>query len=93
LALIGTISEELLPVYDLGMELLGRYGEHLFEWQKQGVVIDSPEAGLEWYARKRAFLIKGGEPDLNRAVHTLLQDFRNGRLGRISLETPLKAGD
>lgn len=93
LALIGTVSVELLPVYDLGIELLRRYGEQLFEWRQQGVVIDSPETGLEWYAHKRSFLIKGGVPDLNRAVQTLLQDFRNGRLGRISLEAPAKDGD
>jgi ribosome biogenesis GTPase A len=92
LALIGTIGEELLPSYDLALELLERYGERLFEWQKQGVAIATPEAGLEWYARKRAFIIKGGELDLNRAMHTLLQEFRNGRLGRSSLEIPPRDG-
>lgn len=92
LGLIGTIGEDLLPVYDLGLELLARYGERLFEWGKMGLNMDSPEAGLDWYARKRAFLVKGGEPDLNRAIYALLQDFRNGRLGRISLETPSKDG-
>jgi ribosome biogenesis GTPase A len=93
LALIGTIGEELLPTYDLVLELLERYGEHLFEWEKQGITVASPENGLEWYARKRAFIIKGGEPDLNRAMYTLLQEFRNGRLGRLSLENPPTDGD
>jgi ribosome biogenesis GTPase A len=93
LALIGTISEELLSAYDLVMELMGRYGEQLFEWQKQGIVIATPENGLEWYARKRTFIVKGGELDLNRAMHTLLQEFRNGRLGRVSLENPPTDGD
>jgi ribosome biogenesis GTPase A len=91
LALIGSIGEELLPVYDLALELLARYGERLFNWSKQG--IDTPESGLEWYARKRAFLMKGGKPDLNRATYTLLQEFRNGRLGRLSLENPATGGD
>jgi ribosome biogenesis GTPase A len=93
LALIGTIHEELLPVYDLALELLRDYGEQLFEWEKQGLSWDCPEAALEWYTRKRGFLVKGGEPDLNRGVQTLLQEFRNGRLGRISLEIPEKAVD
>jgi ribosome biogenesis GTPase A len=93
LALIGAISEELLSAYDLVLELLGRYGEQLFEWQRQGVVMATPESGLEWYARKRAFIIKGGELDLNRAMHTLLQEFRNGRLGGVSLESPPTDGD
>jgi ribosome biogenesis GTPase A len=93
LALIGSVGEELLPVDDLALELLARYGERLFDWSKQGTLIETPESGLEWYARKRAFLMKGGELDLNRATHTLLQEFRNGRLGRFSLENPVKDGD
>ncbi len=39
-------------------------------------------------ARKRGYLLKGGEPDLEKAALTLLQDYRSGVLGRISLETP-----
>lgn len=88
LALVGTIREEIMPAYDLTLHLMELYGEQLFKWEKDQVVIDSPEAALEWYARKRGFLVKGGELDLNRAVTALLQEFRNGRLGRISLETP-----
>jgi ribosome biogenesis GTPase A len=33
-------------------------------------------------------LIRGGEPDIEKASSVLLQDYRDGRLGRISLETP-----
>jgi ribosome biogenesis GTPase A len=53
-----------------------------------------PAAGLdgvavvEGVAAKRGFRIKGGELDLEKAAHTLLQDYRSGALGRISLETP-----
>ena len=39
-------------------------------------------------ARRRGYLLKGGEPDLEKAALTLLQDYRSGVLGRISLETP-----
>ena len=40
-------------------------------------------------AKRRGFVLKGGEPDLEKAAITLLQDYRSGVLGRISLETPL----
>jgi ribosome biogenesis GTPase A len=43
---------------------------------------------VEGVARRRSFLLKGGELDLEKAAHTLLQDYRSGALGRISLETP-----
>jgi ribosome biogenesis GTPase A len=43
---------------------------------------------LEGVAKRRAFRIKGGDFDVEKAAHTLLQDYRTGALGRISLETP-----
>jgi ribosome biogenesis GTPase A len=43
---------------------------------------------VEGIAMRRSFRLKGGEPDLERAAHTLLHDYRSGALGRISLETP-----
>ncbi len=43
---------------------------------------------VEGVARRRSFLLKGGGLDLEKAAHTLLQDYRSGALGRISLETP-----
>ena len=52
----------------------------------------SPEATgfdlLEAAAQKRGFLISKGEYDLERMAAILLDEFRDGRLGRISLETP-----
>jgi ribosome biogenesis GTPase A len=45
-------------------------------------------AVIEGIAKRRAYRLKGGEPDLEKAAHTLLQDYRSGALGRISLETP-----
>jgi len=53
-----------------------------------------PLAGLDGVAliaaiaRQRGFRSKGGEFDLEKAAITLLQDYRTGTLGRISLETP-----
>ncbi len=43
---------------------------------------------IEGVAQRRAFRLKGGDPDFEKAAHTLLQDYRSGALGRISLETP-----
>jgi ribosome biogenesis GTPase A len=37
---------------------------------------------------RRAYRLKGGAPDFGKAAHTLLQDYRSGALGRVSLETP-----
>lgn len=49
--------------------------------------MDGP-AVITAIAQKRGFRIKGGEYDFEKAALTLLQDYRSGALGRISLETP-----
>ena len=43
---------------------------------------------LEQAARKRGFLISGGEPDTERMGRVLLDEFRAGKLGRFTLESP-----
>ena len=45
-------------------------------------------AVIEGVAKRRAFRVKGGDLDFEKAAHTLLIDYRSGALGRISLETP-----
>jgi ribosome biogenesis GTPase A len=45
-------------------------------------------AVIEGVAARRAFRVRGGDFDYEKASHTLLQDYRTGALGRISLETP-----
>ena len=43
---------------------------------------------IEAIAQRRSYRLKGGEADLEKAALTLLQDYRDGALGRITLETP-----
>lgn len=43
---------------------------------------------IEGIAKRRGFRLKGGDVDLEKAAHVLLQDYRSGAVGRISLETP-----
>jgi ribosome biogenesis GTPase A len=43
---------------------------------------------IEAIARRRGYLLKGGRIDFEKAANTLVQDYRSGALGRVSLETP-----
>jgi ribosome biogenesis GTPase A len=88
LALLGTIREDIIPVYDLALILLEKYGAKLFVDKDSYDASGSAETQLEWYAGLRGFLVKGGAPDLNRAATTLLKEFRDGKMGRITLEPP-----
>lgn len=88
LALVGTIKDEIVDGYDLALYLLENYGAKLFINDNSYPKQLSAEEQLVWFAEKRKFLVKGGEPDLNRASNTLLSEFRNARLNRVSLESP-----
>lgn len=82
----AVIDEEVAAF--LAEVLLARYPETLAARYKQPMTgLDGP-AVIAAIARKRGFLLKGGEFDLEKAALTLLQDYRDGVLGRISLETP-----
>ena len=43
---------------------------------------------LQLIGRRRGMLISGGEVDTERAAITVLDEFRGGKLGRITLEKP-----
>ncbi|MDO6388000.1 MULTISPECIES: ribosome biogenesis GTPase YlqF [unclassified Uliginosibacterium] len=68
--------------------LLARYSQNLVERYGFDVKGMDGVAVVEAIGKRRGFRIKGGGLDLEKAALTLLQDYRDGRLGRITLETP-----
>ncbi len=83
----NAIHEEEVASF-LGDILLERY-PHLVAQRYQCDIADMDGVGLiEAIAKLRSFRIRGKEFDLEKAAITLLQDFRTGALGQISLETP-----
>ncbi|MDH2915746.1 MAG: ribosome biogenesis GTPase YlqF [Gallionella sp.] len=80
------IDEEVAAF--LGDILLERYPA-LVQQRYKCDITDMDGVGLiEAIAQLRGFRIRGKEFDLEKAAMTLLQDFRTGALGRVSLETP-----
>ena len=90
LAYIGSINDDILNKEELALELLNllleRYPQALIE--RYG--IDKTEAlpALEEIGRVRGCLQKGGGYDLGKASNAFFDDFRSGKLGRITLELP-----
>jgi len=85
----AVIDEEVAA--QLGAMLLVRYADRVAERYKltpDAVATLDGEGLVEAVARRRGFVVKGGGIDLEKAALTLLQDYRDGALGRISLETP-----
>lgn len=90
LAFIGSINDEILNKEELALELFKFLKKHYLpvlteRYQFTEEDLDRP---LEHIARIRSCLVKGNEPDLKKAANILIDDFRNGKLGRITLEFP-----
>lgn len=91
LACIGSIKDELLNLEELSLELLDylrrEYPGTLKE--RYGILEEgTPLSMLEELARNRKCLIRGQELDYGKAAGILMEEFRNGKLGRITLEFP-----
>lgn len=97
LALIGSINDEILNRDELALELIrfldAHYPNVLAERYQLEPGNFAPEEVLNQVARQRSCLAKGGELDLSKAARLLLDEFRSGRLGRITLETPNDTSD
>ncbi len=96
LALIGSIKDDILNTTELSVELIrflqqnnaGTLNERYQTEEKQ-----EPVLILNDVAKSRACLLKGGEYDTDKAAALLIDDFRSGRLGRITLEFPPAVGE
>lgn len=92
LALIGSIRDEILNVTEMACELIPILTEYYAgALQKRYGEIDETSGVtdiLYGIAKSRACLLKGGEYDLDKAAILLMDDFRSGKIGRITLEFP-----
>ena len=84
---VNALIEEEVAAF-LGEILLNRYPELLAARYRMSVDGLDGIALVEEVARKRGFKVRGGGLDVEKGAHTLLQDYRTGALGRVSLETP-----
>lgn len=88
LALIGCIRQDILPIMQLsreGIERIVSYDKKIIE-EKYGIEYHHFEDFLSSVAKKRGHLLKDGEFDLERTAMMLLNDIKNGYIGRITFE-------
>ena len=92
LAFLGSINDEILEKDELASELAGYLKEITPGLLKERYGIEEegkkPYELLDEIATARACLTKGGVNDLTKAARLLLDEFRGGKLGRITLEMP-----
>ena len=91
LALIGSINDEILHVDELAVALIRNLKNSYLDLleKRYDITIDEDAYDtLKKVAIARKCLQKGELPDVDRASSMLLEDFRSGKLGRITLERP-----
>ena len=101
LAFCGSIRDETMDIADLGLELVRalargytgllaeRYGLGLRgAAYEEGVPTEEALSIMEEIARKRGFFLSGSRIDYERTARTVLDEFRAGKIGRITLERP-----
>lgn len=93
LAFIGSVKDEVLDSETLALKLINvlktDYAERLSERFKITDFADKEDYEiLEMIGRKRGMLISGGEIDTERASVILLDEYRAGKLGKLTLEYP-----
>ena len=91
LALIGAIKDEILNIDELSLELI-----KVLARDYAGILTDrygvdetqTPVKILEQIAENRKCISRGNELDYSKAAALLIDEFRGGRLGKITLEKP-----
>ena len=93
LAFTGAVKDDIMDMESLACEFITRLRSIDSGVLKQRYNVDVSEdmtsfEVLEAIGRRRGFLISGGEINTERAAIILMDEFRSGKLGRISLELP-----
>ena len=98
LAITGAIKDDILDIEEIAMVLCGRlramYPSLLSERYKLGDLAQYDDLSdydlLLTIGKKRGFLISGGEVHSERTANMLLDEYRAGKIGRITLDTNRK---
>lgn len=92
LAFCGSIKDEILDIATLGLELIKvlaeDYPKLLCERYKLDEVCETPLETMELIAQKRGFIQSGKRIDYDRTARTVIDEFRAGTIGNITLEWP-----
>lgn len=89
LAFTGAIKDDVTDVEALASELGAYLAENYPERLKERYKLENLDGNIvELIAKKRGMMMSGGVPDTERAAITLLDEYRSGKIGRITLEKP-----
>ena len=92
LAFTGAIKDEIMDIEELALKLVERltieYPDNLKLRYKLEELGETPLETMDLIAKKRGCIVSGGEINYNRISVILLDEFRGGKIGNITLEMP-----
>ncbi|MDD2296008.1 MAG: ribosome biogenesis GTPase YlqF, partial [Eubacteriales bacterium] len=92
LAFCGSVKDETMDLADLALALITRLSERHYALLEERYHLknptDTPLETMEAIAGSRGYLLSGGRIDYERTARTVLDEFRSGTLGRVTLEYP-----
>ena len=93
LAYTGAVKDDIMDLEELASNLMALLAHRYPEAIRTRYKIELPNGAQGWElleaaGRKRGFLISGGEVNLERMSRVLLEEYRSGKLGRFTLESP-----
>ena len=90
LAIIGSIKEDILDISELSREIITFMASYNADVLKKrynlSELSDDTNENFENIAKKRGYLLRGGEIDYERAAKSIITDFRKQAFGKVILE-------
>ena len=98
LAFTGTIKDDIIEIQEIAYELIKflnekyqnelfeRYKIHEKEWEEITILENPIFELIKLIARKRGAIVTGGKEDIEKTARIILDDYRSGKIGRITLE-------
>ena len=92
LAFCGSVKDETMDLADLALALIARLSEKHYKLLADRYRLkdpsDTPLETMEAIAGNRGYILSGGRIDYERTARTVLDEFRSGTLGQVTLEYP-----
>lgn len=91
LCFIGSIKDDVVDMYEIALSLIAQLAELYPKNLAERYNTDSRKNADEIFAEiasKRGYLLRGGEIDAERCAKAVVDDFRKGKLGKITFDLP-----
>ena len=93
LAYTGAVKEDVIDTETLACHFIALLAKYYPQTLSERYKLEAPEGAdgydlLQLAGKKRGYLVSGGEVNTERMAKALMDDYRSGKLGKLTLESP-----